>query len=438
MFKKNIPLELYINLNFYTMELPILCLFPEIGEDMINIIFSYLTTAEDLVRVSRVCKSFMLVYRNNNLHDRMAMLVNRTRVLLMKCPQFKWDLDYLCMNKDVDLSLLQKYPKFKLTKSILVELIKNGSDVEQIRNYAESRGMPNINPSNILFSKPNINIDEAVEYIQSEPPNQNDLMIFLSMNPQLSIEHIQLLGITKFDWVQVSKTNNLISPIIHTNLPWKINYLLCGNRTFSVQEILELKIIYVESIDKFDWNEICKHTPMTYQEFRCVIPPEKVKDCYKTFIKFGKIYVNEIDTIYTDLSLTKEEKIRMLTNHNLPLNLILLECVKYDDYEHILKNPSLNIKFIHLHHKKFSINHWNRISKNTGISLKDIVENKQYKWNYDAISSRPDITIKFVLDNPRMKFSWGTLSGNPSITVFDIVKYKHLPWNHEVLSSGIK
>jgi hypothetical protein len=47
------------------------------------------------------------------------------------------------------------------------------------------------------------------------------------------------------------------------------------------------------------------------------------------------------------------------------------------------------------------------------ITMDDIANNPNIKWNYESVSYNPNLTLDFVKDNPDKCWNWGEISDNP-------------------------
>jgi hypothetical protein len=89
-------------------------------------------------------------------------------------------------------------------------------------------------------------------------------------------------------------------------------------------------------------------------------------------------------------------------------------------WDYISMNPNINIDFITKNDDKFIYFNWLELSKNEGISIKDI-ENHNYSWNWNGISINPNITIDFIQKNTN-------LIGVDGIK-YDLINFKYLSKN---------
>ena len=117
----------------------------------------------------------------------------------------------------------------------------------------------------------------------------------------------------------------------------------------------------------------------------------------------------------------------------------LIEEYPYEnwDFTSLSSNPSISFKFI-INHPEYK---WNkkRICKNPSITESDIRNNLEYNWDYVELCSNPNIGIHFINEfmiRPKtmVKISWANISANKSITMFDIMDYPNYKWNDRYLS----
>jgi len=74
------------------------------------------------------------------------------------------------------------------------------------------------------------------------------------------------------------------------------------------------------------------------------------------------------------------------------------------------------------------------VSRNPGITWKDIVDNPEYRWSWRGISRNPNITFKIVLENLLKEWDWRALSRHPNITWDMIIENPDLPWKKRCVS----
>ncbi len=109
------------------------------------------------------------------------------------------------------------------------------------------------------------------------------------------------------------------------------------------------------------------------------------------------------------------------------------------NWNQLSMNPAISLQFI-LDHSKFPWN-VNNVSRNISITENDIIDNKQYLWNYTALCSNPNMNYAFykkIIIQPAevLYIDWAALSANKSITTIDVMENPTNPWNDRFLSSN--
>ncbi len=86
---------------------------------------------------------------------------------------------------------------------------------------------------------------------------------------------------------------------------------------------------------------------------------------------------------------------------------------------------------------------WNYhyVSMNKHISDEDVINHPEINWSYDALCGNPSITFDFInrtiiKECALHRVDWASLSANPTVTMIDIIKYSDYKWNHRYLSSN--
>ena len=69
--------------------------------------------------------------------------------------------------------------------------------------------------------------------------------------------------------------------------------------------------------------------------------------------------------------------------------------------------------------------------------MKYINDNPDKPWNWSAISRNPGITMKDILDNLYKPWHWYEISMNPGITMKDINVHPSKPWNWTYVSRNM-
>lgn len=104
------------------------------------------------------------------------------------------------------------------------------------------------------------------------------------------------------------------------------------------------------------------------------------------------------------------------------------------DYNELSTNPNLTCKFI-----KENLNKpWNykKLSRNNCFTMKDIEENPEIPWDYSEISRNHNLTLEFIeryIDKP---WVYNILSANWCITWGFVKKYRDKPWNFSLMTKN--
>ena len=125
-------------------------------------------------------------------------------------------------------------------------------------------------------------------------------------------------------------------------------------------------------------------------------------------------------------------------------------------------NPCFSLPIIDLFPNDFHRFLWNKISCNPGIYEEDITNNLNYPWVWKCVTSNPNlsmesllsiynklsvkpegfwynaslspnITIEFIVKNPKFHWHWFDIVLNPKLTLKDIKANPDLPWNAEAV-----
>ena len=110
------------------------------------------------------------------------------------------------------------------------------------------------------------------------------------------------------------------------------------------------------------------------------------------------------------------------------------------NYLELYKHPNISFNYILNNIIKPSKNifiDWNKLSMSAGTSLNDILQYCDKPWNDYYLSSNPNITTNYILNDGKNR-NWyiPLVSANPAITEQDIYKNK-LKWDTLNLSSNI-
>jgi hypothetical protein len=72
---------------------------------------------------------------------------------------------------------------------------------------------------------------------------------------------------------------------------------------------------------------------------------------------------------------------------------------------------------------------WNRISTNPNITMEFIEKYPDKPWNWNWIPENPNITMEFIEKYPDKPWDWDYISMNPNINMDIIEKYPDKPWS---------
>lgn len=99
------------------------------------------------------------------------------------------------------------------------------------------------------------------------------------------------------------------------------------------------------------------------------------------------------------------------------------------NYSLVSMNPNLTMKYILENPSK----PWDMVcySMNPTITWATVMENPEFPWNYDGLSRNPNITGAIVRENPDLPWDYGQLSENPNIRWVDVLLDPTRPWDYE-------
>ena len=79
---------------------------------------------------------------------------------------------------------------------------------------------------------------------------------------------------------------------------------------------------------------------------------------------------------------------------------------------------------------------WYRLSYNSNITMKDVLNNPDKPWDWSGLSYNKNITMNDILNNPDQPWDWSCLSLNKNITIKDILNNPDKPWDWSDLSNN--
>jgi len=127
-----------------------------------------------------------------------------------------------------------------------------------------------------------------------------------------------------------------------------------------------------------------------------------------------------------------------------------LSCIYNDDeisLEYIENNPQIPWNYKEVPYFRnitidFAIKHkkildWYIVSSNDGINLSDIENHMNLPWEWSVICRRFDINMDFAIRNfKKIKDCYSSISSNIAITLDDVIKYQGFPWDYYELSKN--
>lgn len=109
------------------------------------------------------------------------------------------------------------------------------------------------------------------------------------------------------------------------------------------------------------------------------------------------------------------------------------------DWNKVSMNPSVSFDFI-LNHPELP---WvsKCVSSNSNIKESDVRNNLEYHWDYEGLCSNPNMSLTFFIEyiiKPDVihRVDWNSLSSNPSISMIDVMNNPNYMWNDRYLSSN--
>ena len=133
--------------------------------------------------------------------------------------------------------------------------------------------------------------------------------------------------------------------------------------------------------------------------------------------------LNRYSSIYETMPLTERN-----------LDFIIKNAIKFE-WNDISSNPNITMKMI----EKYQNNPWNwsYISINKAITMETINKYPNKPWDWKYISSNPNLTMAMIEKYPNNDWNWEILSHNPNLTIEIINKYPDKPWHFGKLQDHI-
>lgn len=93
---------------------------------------------------------------------------------------------------------------------------------------------------------------------------------------------------------------------------------------------------------------------------------------------------------------------------------------------YITINPNIKVRDILKYRDMSDFFFEKRLSCNRGITISDILEHPDFRWDWNGISKFANISLKEMLKYSQFPWSWKDACSNPKITFEDILKYPKL------------
>ena len=246
----------------------------------------------------------------------------------------------------------------------------------------------------------------------------------LSRSPWISIEVITTHSNKDWDWYHVSRNPCITWDNIIDNPDIKWNWKAISSNPNITFEIIRNNLEY-----KWAWDRICISDFDVYKSLTDIIPKDdqniNIYNCW--------------ENIYKNPDITWEQIYRGLQEYPQlgdMYNISMHPCVTPDivatnndidwDNTGLCLNPNFEWGFIEKQLKDDpEIEAWRIlyiISNKPIINWEIIKNNSDLQWNLTGVNRNPNITIKHVLSNIDWKWEWDTIYNISDITLEDVVK----------------
>ena len=120
----------------------------------------------------------------------------------------------------------------------------------------------------------------------------------------------------------------------------------------------------------------------------------------------------------------------------------LIQILPWNSLKNIRINHGIGTKFLVIQISLWNIVekypnkpwNWNRLSSNPNITMEFIEKYPDKPWDWNELSRNPNITIEIFEKYPDKPWDWIDLSRNTTITMEIIEKYPNKPWNWNIIS----
>jgi hypothetical protein len=187
------------------------------------------------------------------------------------------------------------------------------------------------------------------------------------------------------------------------------------------------RVILIDIINQFykiDWiNEIDK-----------IIKYKDRKKLFNNHIKNKYNLLYQSSTIILPLKNIEDSYIKIANKSwdDNYINFIQSLLVDYWNWNWLSSNPNITMDMV-LSYPKLPWN-WHDLSTNPNITMDMVLSHPELPWNWFGLSSNPNITLDMILTNNMEDLNWYDLSENPNITLEMILSHPELYWDWEELS----
>ena len=119
------------------------------------------------------------------------------------------------------------------------------------------------------------------------------------------------------------------------------------------------------------------------------------------------------------------------SNHNLTMKIIIDNPEFEWDWKILSDNPNIIIKQMLINNNNNEKWKWcfHDITMNKYITMDLIENNKDKEWCWEYMYRNPNLTIEFIKKNKEKLYEWHLISCHKNITMDDITNNPDLPWN---------
>ena len=102
------------------------------------------------------------------------------------------------------------------------------------------------------------------------------------------------------------------------------------------------------------------------------------------------------------------------------------------NYDYLSSNPNIKMSDVLAHpHLKWC---WFGLSGNSSIGINDVLNNLDKPWVWSKLSTNPSITLRNMLDHPKLNWDYKYASMNPGISLQDVLDHPEIRWDYDLLS----